>query len=869
MAVIRSLPRPLLILVAATFAAASLFYGGLWVTYANRRVPVELGFDNKYLPLERCELVQSVVPGSPAEHAGMKRGDRIVRVNGSPLEEERSLIVVWSAHKPGDTVDLTIQRAGVPNSLVLRGTFRANSASTAEAGVARDVGEDITRLLPVPFLTVGLAVLLLRLEDPNAWLLALLFGGFLAIPGLPAWFLNLPGALRLPALAYRVVFNNTVAALFYFFFATFPAPSPLDRRLPWLKWLGLAMGACQAVLALLFGAAGPGANFGWLAAGSGRLAVLVFNYGFIALGFVALIWNSVSAASSEARRKVRVILWGALVGVVPATVAIAASDFFGFQITAWLAALLVLLLWLFPLSFAYAVVKHRVLEIPVLLRRSARYLLVQRGFVFLLVLLSVAVTSAFASLFARRLQPLTGAAAPGGIALGTVFGTLLLWSGARVHRNVGKRIDRAFFRNSYDARVILEDLLEKTRTATDRQELAVLLERQLKEALQPDSLAVYLETSDSQMMALAGEVPPELRTIPASYPAFRKLARYGRPWEISEDSGSELPAPPKFASLRPDCLVPILGRDNRLAGLVVLGSRLSEEPYSREDKHLLASVAAQAGIALEGIRLGETVAERIEAERKAAQEMEFARQVQSRLFPQKLPAIKSLEYAGACLSARTVGGDYYDFLELRPGRLALVVADIAGKGVPAALLMANLQANLRSQYAMAVDDLPRLLASVNRLFYQNTDVASYATLFFADYDSSTRRLRYANCGHLPGLLLRAGADSPQHVPQNAATEWLRATATVLGLFEDWRCEVGEVELAPGDTLVLYTDGITEAGATDGEEFGESGLLDALANRRHLPAGELLQGVIGAVRQFSGGTQQDDITMVIARCLDTC
>ena len=250
MAVIRSLPRPLLLLAAAIFATASLFYGGLWVAYANRRIPVELGFDNKYLPLDRCELVQSVAPDSPAERAGMKRGDRIILVNGSPLEEERSLIVVWAAHKPGDTVELTIQRAGVPDQLVLRGTFRANTASTAEAGVAADIGENITRLLPLPFLTVGLAVLFLRLEDPNAWLLALLFGGFLAIPGLTAWFLNLPGTLRLPASAYRVVFNNTVAALFYFFFAAFPAPSPLDRRLPWLKWFGLAMGACQAVLAL-------------------------------------------------------------------------------------------------------------------------------------------------------------------------------------------------------------------------------------------------------------------------------------------------------------------------------------------------------------------------------------------------------------------------------------------------------------------------------------------------------------------------------------------------------------------------------------------------------------------------------------------
>jgi serine phosphatase RsbU (regulator of sigma subunit) len=128
--------------------------------------------------------------------------------------------------------------------------------------------------------------------------------------------------------------------------------------------------------------------------------------------------------------------------------------------------------------------------------------------------------------------------------------------------------------------------------------------------------------------------------------------------------------------------------------------------------------------------------------RRFAQEMEIARQVQARLFPQKLPAMRTLEYTGGCIQARKVGGDYYDFLELCPGRLAMVLADIASKGVSGALLMANLQANLRSQYALAVDDLPRLLASVNRLFYENSGDASYATLLFADYDDSSRKLRY-------------------------------------------------------------------------------------------------------------------------------
>src|SRR5262249_16111968 len=265
------------------------------------------------------------------------------------------------------------------------------------------------------------------------------------------------------------------------------------------------------------------------------------------------------------------------------------------------------------------------------------------------------------------------AAVPGGIALGTVLGTVLLWTGAQVHKDVGRRIDRAFFRSAYDARAVLEDLVEKTRTATDREYLAALLDRHLKAALQPSSVVVYFETGPDRLTVVAGQVPQECQTLSPADESLRQLAEHGLPREVS-GAGNEVPCPGLLLGLRPDCLVPILGRDNRLAGLIVLGARLSEEPYSREDKHLLAPVANRAGLALESIRLGEKVAERIEAERRAAQEMEFARQVQTHLLPQKLPVMKTLEFTGACSPARTVGGDYYDFLELRPGRLALVLA---------------------------------------------------------------------------------------------------------------------------------------------------------------------------------------------------
>src|SRR5437899_6854829 len=155
--------------------------------------------------------------------------------------------------------------------------------------------------------------------------------------------------------------------------------------------------------------------------------------------------------------------------------------------------------------------------------------------------------------------------------------------------------------------------------------------------------------------------------------------------------------------------------------------------------------------------------------------MQLARQVQARQSPQTSPPMQTLEYEGICIQAREVGGDYYDFLNLGRERLGLVVGDISGKGIAAALLMANLQANLRSQCAMALDQPQLLLRSVNQLFYENTTDTAYATLFFAEYDDGLRRLRYANCGHLSALLLR-GDDS---------VEQLDSTSTVLGLFKEW------------------------------------------------------------------------------------
>ncbi len=237
------------------------------------------------------------------------------------------------------------------------------------------------------------------------------------------------------------------------------------------------------------------------------------------------------------------------------------------------------------------------------------------------------------------------------------------------------------------------------------------------------------------------------------------------------------------------------------------------------------------------------------------QEIVVARAVQRWLFPREKPPLRTLDYSGKCVQARTVGGDYYDFLDLGAGHLGFILADVAGKGVAAALLMANLQGNIHNCGCEGARNLPAVLAGLNHHLYEHSEANRYATLFFGCYNDDTRSLTYVNCGHSPPLLLRRGGD----------VERLEATATVLGLFGTWDCSVAQTSIQPGDVLSIFTDGVTEAVASSGDEFGEARLLRALEMSRGLESTAILRNVEQAVEEFRAGERpQDDLTLVVAR-----
>ena len=267
---------------------------------------------------------------------------------------------------------------------------------------------------------------------------------------------------------------------------------------------------------------------------------------------------------------------------------------------------------------------------------------------------------------------------------------------------------------------------------------------------------------------------------------------------------------------------------------------------------LAAGVALALGI-YDRMRRQIEASYHVRRERDALErEMNVAREVQRELLPRAAPRFEGLELAGVCRPAVAVGGDYYDYLQHADGRPGLVIADISGKGVPAAILMASLQASVRSLFPTAADP-GQLHERLNNALCGSSSTARYATAFLADFDPGARRLTYSNAGHLPALVIRG-----------ARTLRCREGGIPIGLFEGATYDTGVLTLAPGDLLALFTDGVTEAPGPDGEEFGEDRLADLLRARTGGSLEAALRAVLDALLDWSGPTAHDDVTLVLAR-----
>ena len=876
----------------AAFLALMLVYVG---ANAYRRYLSARGEVGWYSASGRGGLkIVEVVRGGAAEGL-LEEGDELLAINGAgDLGQSDAVNAQMRRVAPGEPYTMVVRRAGQVREVTLR-VRRTPLPTLLNAYVLKI-------LTPLSFLLTGVVVFLLKPFDKEAVLLALLLGVFPALPnGFFGSYAGYPAALAWALWAARVAAYALFVSVFTHFFLVFPESkgfaSPLLRRFPRLErrlYLSLIFFVPFGVLLVM----AQGDMLNTLGATSRRAVDLVFmvgavtGLGAIVGGLVSLVLNY-RLSDEASRRKMRVVVLASLVAFVPLFIMLVFETFDLISLvrplSRWLDYSLYFLLPLVPLSFAYAIVRHKVIPVSLIIRRGVRYLFVARGSVALEIA-TVGVVMFFLMdwLFSRT----TATGRTVGVVSGVV--AILVWVAARaLHvRVVAPAIDRRFFRRSYNAQQILSELGQTLRTLPRVEETCALVSARVQEALQTENVTVFLRDEASgdfraecstrflkaERQVIVGR--QELRLARDSFVVARLAESSEQPldvdfedpqgWARLLDSGAGAAGESRrregetLRAAGSALLLPVATKDD-LVGVISLGARLGDLPFSGEDTQMLSAVAVQVAFALENARLLERRAEEVRLRR----ELEMATEVQQRIFPERAPETDSLDLAGSCTPARGVGGDYYDFLLLEGGRVGLAVADVAGKGMSAALLMSIVQASLRSQAQAAGGDLCGLVASMNLLLHRSSGSSSYATFFYAQFDAATRRLTYVNAGHNPPLLVRAGRASDSRDGAGggagAGVELLQTGGPVIGLFEHFTFEQATVQLKEGDVLVAFTDGVSEALNPEGEEFGEPRLFALATAHAGLSAGEIHARVSDEVRAFCrDAPQHDDLTLVIAK-----
>lgn len=796
--------------------------------------------------------------------AGLKPGDRLLEIRGEPYRGKRQLVTLTGGGKDfvrtGNALPVMVRHA---NGSEYRARIHTVAGKPSQKTFNLEWALNILQLLPpIICLLIGYWVVAARIRDPNAWLLLVLFAYPSVLSATPHWW---PDPWALPILAYYGTLQVLCAPALFLFGIYFPERWRVDRRYPWAKWL-ILVPLCVGLA--LYGTTLYIENFAAPEYGavSARLSPWVdhilnpLNLICVLVYVVALIDKLRSATTADARRRMQVLTFGSVIGIGSLLFVFVLLPHFGVlpNRNPWLALPAFLLFFAAPFSFAYVVVVQRALDVRLLLRMGTKYALARYT-------LLVAEFAFVAFVIIRFVVPLVRHKENLPVAIPVLVllaaGLIKLFAS---HDSISSRIqrwlDRKFFREAYDAELVLSELSDQARRFTEAKPLVDTVSRRISEVLHVSSIAVYLRHGRSfgleHCIGINEDVP---KRFEESSSTVRNLARSNQPATLYRENpdGWFLLADDRerqaLDHLGAELLLPLSGRD-KLLGFISLGPKRSEEPYTPSDLRLLQSVSTQAGLALEISALVHSLASEAARRERIDREIEIAREVQERLFPQQLPTLPGHSIHGACRPAQGVGGDYYDVLTLDDGSLGLAIGDVSGKGISAALLMASLRASLRGMTMDGPADLARLMNRVNRLVYESSATNRYATFFFSIYQPVNRLLRYVNAGHNPPYVLRG---SEVHA--------LDGGGPVIGLLPDAIYEECRLILEPGDLLLAYTDGISEALNLQDQEWGEERMVAAARTKLPENASTILRHIVTEADRFAAtAPQHDDMTLLLMK-----
>ena len=792
----------------------------------------------------------------------MHRGDVLLAVNGKPYTGTAVLGEAVSHARPGENTYVTVRSSDGTHTVALP-TTRKQSGT---AQITLDVLPQI--VLVTVCILLGFWVTLARPRDTLAWLLLAVLLSFSQLLGghrIDGWG---PGWREL-----GMSYNQTLAFLWpasmFFLGMYFPESFPPHHRMRTIwKWTAWCLALPFVVFTAAVVAVGVIEISSYTAAASVYrivhplwTAYQVATYVLVSSFFTAIFTKSSMAISLDARRRLRLLYWGTTVAMTPGLI-ITVTRLLGpspsARIPEWLNAAALLMLPIFPLTLAYVIVVQRAMDVRMVIRQSLQYGLAKSGIRALqFVAIAIVIGTALALATKSNL--------PGKMIV-IALAVTALFSIPRFGERLRTWTDRRFFREAYNAEQVLSELIDQVRSMVETRPLIETVATRIADTLHIPNVAVLLGGGPYQAAYALGFTASLDVAFPASSGPVKLLQTQKEPARVYfDDPDSWLYREPdvseedrgRLAQLQSELLLPLSARD-KLLGFISLGPKRSDEPYSGSDLRLLKSVAAQTGLALENARLMSAIADEVAQRERLNREVEIAREVQERLFPQTLPPILGIDYAGACRPALGVGGDYYDFLALPGGQLGIAIGDVSGKGIAAALTMASLQASLRGEATRMTEDLAALVSNVNRLVYEASSANRYATFFYGQYNPASRQLAYVNAGHNPPMLFH-----------RAAGEWqlsrLETGGTVVGLLEKFPYQQGSVTIAPGDLFIAFTDGMSEAMNAADEEWGEERMIATIRSCAGLSPAETIARLMQAADAFvAGAKQHDDMTLVVVQ-----
>jgi sigma-B regulation protein RsbU (phosphoserine phosphatase) len=807
------------------------------------------------------EPVSPVVAAVDDPSTGLGVGDEILRTGDRPLRGYGDLgLALVGAAKAGS---LSVVVARPEGPLRLEVPLPPPSAAPPSLG---EVGFVLLLDLALPlfFLGVGFTVAWLKPDDRSAWLLLFMMETFSNLGSSGSGFTHLGPVLGTLGSVWQRFLGSCWSLSMVAFVIAFPEPAPLDRRRPWVKWLlfvplvGVALinsGVSLAVADFAWGAPFRTTDM-WL-----DRATLILISASVSIFFWALGSKLGTTKNPDSLRRLRILLIGSAVGMTPAAaialVALVTGQPYGRGVPDLVNLIAILMMLILPLTLAYVVIVHKAMGVAVVIRQGLQYALAQRAVRFIQIVTGFIVAFGLLEIFSdpqkRQVDRLRW------MVLALIFMVLFQRGASRFKAWIDKR----FFREAVDAERILAELGDHVRSIASRQDLLETVSRKIGEALHVPKVAAFVRAESGFVPAFATGYPGEALALEfgragvltCCVAALEKPQTVylddRRSWVRRENIPESDAA--KLRELQSEVLIPLRTKGS-VEGFLSLGPKSSDAAYSPSDLQLLQSVANQTALALDNVRLVEQVATEVAGRERMAREIEIAREVQFTLLPQAPPAIPGLDLAGYCRPAAGIGGDYYDFILLEgPRAVGLAIGDIAGKGIPAALLMAGLQAALRGQALAGSRDLARLMANINKLIFESSPSNRYATFFYGEYRDGL--FSYVNAGHNAPALLRS----------DGRVERLDAGGPVVGLMDAAAFTESAVRIGPGDLLLGFTDGVSECMNPREEEWGEERLMEVLRLNRDLAAGEVVARIIGGADAFAAGAKQhDDMTLIVMK-----